>query len=106
MIVTPTLIFKKRVLQYLNFQNMLWYDRICHGAKNTTSTHTLEIITESPPNFIYSKRKGKILIKLLKEKENGRRNQIRIQELIMQGKSISTSHIRCTQRELLSYICD
>lgn len=64
--------------------------------------HTVEMITELPLNFIYSKKKGKISLKPLKEKENGHHNQIWVWESIVQGEDISTPHICYTQREPFS----
>ena len=38
--------------------------------------------------------------------ENGRRNHIRVSQLIMQGEGINTPHIRYTKREPFSLVCD
>lgn len=61
-----------------------WLITLCHAVKK------YRVFIE----FYLFQRKGKILIKPLKD---GRRNQERIRESIMQGECISIHHIRCTQ---------
>ena len=77
----------------------------CRTVKNTMGARTLEIITESPSNFIYSQRKGKISIKPLKRKENGYPNQIQVRESIMQGESLSPlTFVVLNGKRLVSFV--
>lgn len=75
---------------YLEHLAILDWPAYYRGAKNIWSARMLEMIIESPLNFIYSRRKGKIQIKPFKEKENGRGNQIRVRESIIQGEVLTS----------------
>lgn len=55
----------------------------------TMGVHTLEMIRESPPYFIYSKRKGKILIKLFKKKKMVVATEFKLGSQLCKGKVLS-----------------
>lgn len=79
---------------------------ISHHKKYSLQAHrTLADDKKSCHKTLFiPKKKRKISIKPLKERENGLCNQIRVHESIMRGGGITTTHIHCTLREPFSYM--
>lgn len=78
------------VLSHIKKHDPSWSASHARGKKMFSNRVTTKI-------YLFQWRKGKILIKPLKEKENGRHNWIQVRESVMQGEHISIPQIRCTQ---------
>lgn len=67
------------------------------------SVRTLQITIESQPNFIFKREN---IDKTLKEQKDGHHNQIQVQESVIRGWGISTTHIRYIQQEPFNQLCE
>ena len=90
-----------RIFFILNFHFvfLLLVFAVCRSVENDHGrSHARDDKTVATEVFLFQKERENIN-KTLKEKENGRRNQIRVRDSVMRGESVSTPHTRCTHQE-------